>query len=242
MPRSSSAASWLCSLLLVGCGAPEAQPVKPPVVAPAPIKQPEVAFTTAPGTPKGIPVDAIKYRRTIVREAEYYWGLDAPTATFFAQMHQESNFRSTAKSKYASGLAQFTPQTAAGMQQAYPDLRVLCPIVEGCPLDASWAIKAMVLYDRGLWKGRADTDSESRIAFMLADYNGGAGWINRERAACKADAVCQSAKYFGHVEAFCGQSLPGVPRRAAWACDENRHYPSVILFKWLPLYIPWLKT
>lgn len=192
--------------------------------------------------PKGIPVDAVKYRRIIQSEAEYYWGLDAPTATFFAQMHQESNFRATAQSKYASGLAQFTPQTAAGMQQQYPDLRVLCPIKEGCPLDAGWAIKAMVLYDRGLWRGRLDTDpGDNRLGFMLADYNGGAGWINRERAACRADAVCISARYFGNVEAWCGRSLPGVPRRAAWACAENTHYPNVILFQWRLLYIPWLK-
>lgn len=205
------------------------------------------AFTTSPGAPRGVPAEAVQYRRLVQREAEYYWGLSAPTATFLAQIHQESNFRATAKSKYAAGLAQFTPQTAAGMQQAYPDLRVLCPVVEGCPLDAGWAIRAMVLYDRGLWKGRGSAASSEQMAFALADYNGGAGWINRERAACAAAPAegmpggCAAAKYFRNVRDFCGRSMPGVPRRAAWACEENRHYPDVILNKWRLLYEPWLR-
>ncbi|MDP3912086.1 MAG: hypothetical protein Q8Q14_17015 [Gemmatimonadales bacterium] len=223
--------------LIAGCGAPPQSPQPRPAVAEA------AAFTTVPGAPKGVPVEAVRYFRAIVREAGYYWGLSAPTPTFFAQVHQESRFRAEARSKYAAGLAQFTPQTAAGMQAQYPDLRVLCGEGSGCALDPGWAIRAMVLYDRALWRGRAFAAGDERLAFMLADYNGGAGWVNRERAACLAappagePGGCDATRYFGNVRDFCGKS---VPARAAWACEENTRYPRVIIVTWRPLYDRWL--
>lgn len=238
----------LLLFLLAGCEQPAAsQPIKtiPPAKAAAgvsveavtkpPALQP--ATTTVPGTPPGIPREALIYRRTIIREAEYYWGLSAPTPLFFGQLHQESRFKATAASKYASGLAQFTPQTAAGMQAQYPDLRVMCTDANGCALDPGWAIKAMMLYDRALYKNRAFAAEAERRAFMLADYNGGAGWINRERNFCLISKECEPNIYFFHVQRACGKSSPA---RADWACKENNHYPSVILKTWAPLYATWL--
>jgi hypothetical protein len=223
--------------LLAGCS-----PESPASAAAGPLSP---AYVTVPGVPKGIPKEAAQYRRAIIREAGYYWGLSAPTTTFFAQVHQESRFRAEARSRFAAGLAQFTPQTAAGMQAQYPDLRVLCGEGGGCALDPGWAIRAMVLYDRGLWRGRAFAAGDERLAFMLADYNGGAGWVNRERAACLAappagaPGGCDSTRYFRNVQSFCGKS---VPSRAEWACKENTRYPSVIMFSWRPLYDRWLSN
>ena len=37
-----------------------------------------------------IPPDAAKYKRDLIRNARLIWGLDAPTATFAGQIHQES--------------------------------------------------------------------------------------------------------------------------------------------------------
>ena len=62
-----------------------------------------------------IPAQAERYRALLIREARVVWGMDAPVATFAAQIHQESMWRSDAVSRAgAQGLAQFMPK-AAGM-------------------------------------------------------------------------------------------------------------------------------
>src|SRR5688572_15590130 len=45
-----------------------------------------------------IPPDAKRYKRDLIRNARAIWGLDAPTSTFAAQIHQESGWRVDAKS------------------------------------------------------------------------------------------------------------------------------------------------
>src|SRR5215510_5443800 len=63
----------------------------------------------APTVPAGIPPAALLYRRQIIREVHYFWGMDQKASEFFAQIHQESHFNKNAQSTYAFGLAQFTP-------------------------------------------------------------------------------------------------------------------------------------
>jgi soluble lytic murein transglycosylase-like protein len=102
------------------------------------------------GTAQAIPMQAQQYRRALTQEAQRTWGLGAPVARFAAQVHQESGWRADAKSKYASGLAQFTPATADWIAQVYP--------VEfdgiAAPYSPKWALRALVIYDRHLSRSR----------------------------------------------------------------------------------------
>lgn len=88
---------------------------------------------------------AMKYRADLVRSARLVWGLDAPVAVMAAQVHQESGWRPDARSAYAHGLAQFTPDTAewiAGQDAA------LAGADTGNPV---WALRALARYDKWLY-------------------------------------------------------------------------------------------
>jgi soluble lytic murein transglycosylase-like protein len=204
----------------------------PPMAAPQPPELPASPFDEV----AGVPPAARLYARPVIRAARFYWGFHAPIATFLAQMHQESGFRADADSGDAEGLAQFTPATAASIARMYP-----ADLGDARPLDPAWAIRALVIYDRDLTIYFIDGDSaDDQLGFALAAYNGGARWIDRERGACLAKApACDSSRYFGNVQNECGASIPA---RSAAACEENRHYPEVILHRWRPLYEKWLEA
>ena len=171
-----------------------------------------------------VPPRAAQYRPTVIREVRYYWGFRENPSTFLSQIHQESGFREGAKSAFASGLTQFTPGTAEWIQKLYAkDLRETCPTNSGCPLNPKWAIRAMVMYDKRLWDRYPFTSGDDRFGFTLSSYNGGSGWIDKERQAA-AQMNKESNKWFNAVEKTC--------LRAKWACDENRQYPRNILYKW----------
>lgn len=193
-----------------------------------------IAFLVAPAAAgDAVAPEAARYRRPLIQEVQRVWGLIDPSL-FFGQVHQESRFNETARSRFAAGIAQFTPATAAEMQRMYPaDLQEECAEAGGCPFSPKWALRAMNIYDRKLWLRAAyAATEEDRWAFMLAGYNGGEGWIDRERAACLGRPGCDSTSWFGGVDKVC--------LRADWACAENRGYPRMIMFRWRPLYRTWL--
>lgn len=187
--------------------------------------------------PAGIPPAAALYRPTLVREARRTWGLDAPLGAMAGQIHQESRWRTDARSRFASGLAQFTPGTASDMQRV-KDLRELCGDPAGCPTDPRWAIRALVRYDLDLWTQMSFAAGDERLAMALVGYNGGASWVRRERLDCLGpggvESGCDGALWFGNVELRC--------LRADWACKESREYPRLILFRWRPLYQGWISN
>lgn len=169
-----------------------------------------------------------KYEKFYKQEICFNFGCDkAPQ--FFAQIHQESRWKETAASKYASGLAQFTPDTAKWIHQLYAkDLKETCANTDGCPLDAKWAMRSLVLYMKRLHNGYGFAGTQDdRMAFSLAAYNGGAGWIPKERKKA-IESGFSDTLWFGGVELTCV--------RADWACKENRQYPKVILFEWRHVY------
>jgi soluble lytic murein transglycosylase-like protein len=169
-----------------------------------------------------IPSAAPTYRLRLEREAGARFGLDAPIARFAAQIHQESGWRPTAASIYAEGLAQFTPATAAWL----PDV---CPSV-GPPdvWDANWSMRALVCYDAYLYDRVTGASECDRWAFALSAYNGGLGWVNRDKARASAKGA-DPARWFGHTELYSA--------RAEWARVENRGYPLRILLTLEPAYI-----
>jgi membrane-bound lytic murein transglycosylase MltF len=175
-----------------------------------------------------LPVKSYQYKAIVIKEARQYWGPDANVALFAAQFHQESMWNNDAQSPVgARGLGQFMPGTAADMQARYKDLRTLAVY------SPMWSIKALFMYDRELYtaikpKVKPYIHDCSRYAMMFSAYNGGLGWLNRDRAL-----TAQMGKspdiWWGSVELY--------SKRAGWAIKENRGYPERIMLKHLPLYL-----
>jgi len=184
--------------------------------------------------PAGVPREALLYRSDVIRAWHFYFGLGESFSTAFAQIHQESAFKATARSSAgALGLGQFTPPTAAWIASLLPaDVRATCGQAGGCPLDPKWAIQAMCQYDKRLW-GNASwaATPDDRWAVALAGYNGGEGWIPKERRAAIQMGL-EDNRWWDNIERACV--------RRADACRENRDYPKVILRRWAPLYRGWL--
>ena len=184
-----------------------------------------LAFLAASVAAQEPPREALRYQRALTTAARSVWGLSAPVATFAGQIQQESAWRERAQSPYAQGLAQFTPDTARWISGLYPDLA-------GADVwNPQWAILALVRYDRWLWDRLSSVPEQcDRMAMTLAGYNGGAGWIDRERAKARS-AGLDASRWWGHVETVC--------LRAQWACTENRDYPRRILHRHEPVYRSW---
>lgn len=169
-----------------------------------------------------IPREALQHRAALKREAQRVWGLDAPVATFAAQIHQESRWRDNARSPVgAQGLAQFMPSTAAWIGGVYPSLAARAP------LNPTWALRGLVTYDKWLFdRVKADNDCE-RMAFALSGYNGGLGWVYRRQAISPQPGVCMG------VTCSVNPGIHAANQR------ENQQYPELILRKYEPLYRTW---
>lgn len=167
-----------------------------------------------------------QYRSDLIRAARVDWGLDAPVADFAAQFHQESGWRTHAVSPVgAKGMAQFMPATADWISRLMPTLST------NEPFNPAWAIRALVSYDRWLWQRVRISDTCERMAMTLSAYNGGLGWVNRDRKLAQSRGL-NPTLWFGHVETVnAGRS------QAAWR--ENRHYPKRILMELAPRYLSW---
>lgn len=205
-----------------------------PASVPASSVVPVAAVTPAiassdPAIPREIPREVLKYRNMLIREIRVTWGDAEPLETFFGQVHQESRWRAEAKSKFAFGIAQFTPDTARWIQGIYPaDLGEVCPSAAGCPEDPRWALRALVRYDSRLYSSVSGAVAAlERWAFALAGYNSGQGWVTRERAVSS-----DRSRWFGATEHAC--------LRRADFCQETRGYVHAILERWAPMYRSWL--
>lgn len=171
---------------------------------------------------QSIPRDAQRHQGLLKREAQRVWGLQAPVATFAAQIHQESLWRESARSPVgAQGLAQFMPTTTNWIGGLYPGLG------ERAPHNPAWALRALVTYDKWLLdRIKADNACE-RMAFVLSAYNGGLGWVYRRQKLSGEPGRC--------LGATCTIN-PGVTPASQ---RENAHYPEVILRRYEPLYATW---
>jgi soluble lytic murein transglycosylase-like protein len=170
-----------------------------------------------------IPRAAHQYHSTLTRCARAEWGLSAPVAVFAAQLHQESLWRADAESNAgALGLAQFMPSTAAWLPEVAPQTG------DPMPLNPGWALRALCAYDRWLW-ARIDAASDcDRMAMTLSAYNGGLGWLNRDKRLASRIGL-DPARWWSHVESVNAG-------RASWAIRENRGYPRRILLELAPMY------
>lgn len=169
-----------------------------------------------------IPRECLKYRRDLVRTAREVFGLDAPVAMLAAQMRQESSCRPDAKSAYAEGLTQFTPDTATWIASVYPELS------GPQPLNPAWALRAQSLYMRRLFERAGGETPCDGWWFALWGYNGGEGWVQRDKRA--AAAAGANPRRHIEVEAFNAGRAPAMFR-------ENRGYPTAIIRRWQPLFV-----
>lgn len=171
-----------------------------------------------------VPQAAQQYRSELVRNARAIWGMDAPVATFAAQVHQESAWKPGAVSHVgAQGLAQFMPGTSAWIAGLYPALAT------NQPYNPSWALRALVQYDAWIHARVSAATPCDRMAKVLSSYNGGLGWVQRDEALAKRKGLNTTA-WWGHVETVnAGRSA------ANWR--ENRDYPRRILQRLEPAYV-----
>lgn len=195
-----------------------------------------VLLVSATAAAEGIPLAASRYRLDLTRQARQVWGINAPVATFAAQVQQESRWRADAVSPVgARGLAQFMPATAAWMETLDPDLNTTQPASRGEPVSGSpwgpanpvWALRALVTYDKFLYDRAAGLTDCDRMWFALWGYNGGETWRRRDQALAARHGA--NVRLALEVEPYnAGRS------RAAFA--ENRAYPRLILQRWEPVY------
>ncbi|MCT8350362.1 MULTISPECIES: transglycosylase SLT domain-containing protein [Photorhabdus] len=173
-----------------------------------------------------LPHRSRQYRNDLIRASRVIWGLNAPVADFAAQLHQESGWKSWAVSPVgAQGMAQFMPATANWISQRIPELS------NKEPFNPTWSMRAMVHYDHWLWLRIKAVDKCQRMAMVLSSYNGGLGWLLRDKK--KTEVVGLNPwVWFGHVE-----SQNAGRRASAW--KENRHYSKRILLELAPRYLAW---
>ncbi|KOE63917.1 lytic transglycosylase [Aggregatibacter actinomycetemcomitans serotype e str. SCC393] len=173
-----------------------------------------------------MPAKAEQYQRTLTRESYAVWGLNAPIPVFAAQIHQESQWKTTALSPVgAQGLAQFMPKTADWISALYPEL------ADNQPYNPDWALRALVRYNRFNYERITARTECDRMAFMLSAYNGGLGWVQKDKRKAREQGL-DPLTYWQNVEL-----VNSGRNRANFA--ENRGYPQHIIYRWQPLYINW---
>ncbi len=171
-----------------------------------------------------VPREAARYQASLVRAARAVWGLQAPTATFAAQVHQESAWRPNAVSQVgAAGMAQFMPTTSRWISGLYPEL------AGNQPFNPAWALRALVTYDRWLHERTRGASACEHLAMVLSAYNGGLGWVNRDKTLASGKGL-DPLVWFGSVE-----HVNAGRTAAAWR--ENRDYPRRILLRTEPVYV-----
>lgn len=174
-----------------------------------------------------IPPASALYRHRVEQAVARAWGVQGSAALLAAKLHQESGWRHAVSSPAgAQGIAQFMPATARWMGEVFPDLAGFDPF------EPQQAIMAAALYDKHLFDlvirfGPTPMTRCSRLVFMQRAYNGGMGWLNRERRLAKASGA--DPNDWRAVEPF--------RVRAGWAHRENTQYPRRILLTLEPAYL-----
>lgn len=172
----------------------------------------------------GVPASARQYQRQLTAQAHATWGLNAPTAVFAGQIETESRWRPKVCSAFACGLAQFTAATAKTISAQH---RLGVADV----YNPAWAIQALVLYDHDLYAHMSFSATACDAwAFTLSAYNGGLGWVPKDRALAK-QSHADTTRWFGAVELY--------TRRARAYAAENRAYPRLILLQRQAHYAAW---
>jgi soluble lytic murein transglycosylase-like protein len=184
-----------------------------------------LAIFALPASAGDVPRQALAHRSALIRAARSELGLAAPVATLAAQVHTESRWREDARSAVgAQGLGQIMPDTATWLGEIRPDLGLADAWNPG------WALRALCAYDAWLLDRIRAASARDRWQMTLASYNGGLGWLFKDRALAARSGL-DPGRWDGQVAVVnAGRS------KAAWR--ENRDYPRQVQ-KFEPLYASW---
>ncbi len=172
------------------------------------------------------PQAALLYRADLIRNARLVWGLNAPVADFAAQIEHESRWQPGITNRIgAQGLGQFMPATTAWIGELMPALAAKAPLNPG------WSLRAVVSFDYWLWQRVSAVKRCERMAMTLSAYNGGLGWVQRDRRLAESQGY-DSRRWFDSIE-----RVNAGRRVSAWR--ENRNYPRRILRVLAPRYLTW---
>jgi soluble lytic murein transglycosylase-like protein len=171
-----------------------------------------------------IPAASYLYRFKLEREVSTRFGNADATSRIAGQIHAESRWKSNAHSAAgAEGLGQFMPETATWLQSVCPE------IGPADTWDPNWSGRATVCYDHYLHEHIADAATPcDRWAFTYSAYNGGLGWVHRDRVLASNHGADRTV-WFGNVERY--------SERAASNITQNRNYVTEILRVYEPAYI-----
>jgi soluble lytic murein transglycosylase-like protein len=163
----------------------------------------------------------------MLQSAWRVFGPNAPVAVLAGQIHQESAWKIDAVSwAGAQGFAQFMPATSRDMETRYPN-----DCAPANPFNAQWAFRCRDRYLHSLIKASRNehTGECSDWAFGLKAYNGGLGWVRKDRA--RAASMGDNPNDWRIV------NLYNAGRRES-AHRENREYPERI-FRHADNYVVW---
>ncbi len=142
--------------------------------------------------------------------------MDAPAWDFMGQIEVESACREGVTAfDGGMGLGQFMPKTAEWIQEQEKDLQEVAPAA--APYEPKWAIRALILYDRRLYRAVDCTDWH----YVFRAYNGGLAAINREisrAASCAPDKVA----------AACSRKVLRLKSGLLDLCRVNIEYPGKV--------------
>lgn len=185
-----------------------------------------LAFSSHVQAADYIPPNAVKHRLELTRLAHAEWGLNAPIPIFAAQIHQESTWNPSAVSTVgAQGIAQFMPSTAKWLCEASGT-----PVNQCLPQNPTWAMRALVQYDKWLYDRVWGVNEYDRMWATLRAYNGGLGWWQQEALLTPAKRLATREE----VDAMCGRH-----KRHPLHCKENLNYPRRIMNIYQPRYSGW---
>lgn len=171
-----------------------------------------------------IPQASYLYRFKLEREVTTRFGVADATSRIAAQIHTESRWKADARSPAdAEGLGQVMPDTGTWLSKS------VCPEIGAAdPWDPNWSMRAVVCYDHWLRERVAGATECDRWAFTFSAYDGGLGWVIRDRNLASSNGL-DPARWFNHVER--------TSARASWARAENRNYVVQILRVVEPVYL-----
>lgn len=161
----------------------------------------------------------MKFYRQVYKESRYFIGSNAPAHYFMGQIDQESRCNEGITAfDGGMGLGQFMPETAEWMQAREAALKEFG--IDPQPYNPRWAIRALILYDRYLYK---EADCEGWY-FAFRAYNGGLGNLNKEiRLADSCDEK--------DVERCCKRRVIRLKSGMLDLCRVNIEYPYLIFKK-----------
>jgi len=165
--------------------------------------------------------------KIIEQEKQRVW-VGVNTCHILGQIKTESNFKEKAKRIEPSGVTSYGLMQVLDvtLNDMIKKSIIKDKITPEMMLVAKYSIIAGLTYDKFLWNLCNWTQGNERYAFMFSAYNGGYGWLKRDRKLTSEFGFDKN-KWFGNVEYF--------SRRSWRAFKINREYP-VKIFKYSEEY------